>query len=246
MGVDRLKFSVKNLKKKTYTRSSSNDSIIDTNVAQSNISGGVKINLSLILSKIVELTQVSISDHGLMTITLKNAALKEISFKTPLFDIQKFFNTLYFPGNFNLAFQEDLPTTMRCSMFSDLTVTIANDLNNSVLQSSISLDELHTFRFLCCVFFGLIFNLSLKSCACYPKTLSELNAVNAGIGINCISLECKNRLLMFPDQYDELMCSDCSDFNFQGVFVSISAFAAGNITFNNLNIKQTISCLSST
>lgn len=214
---------------------------INSNTQQTNIVGTLSLNLSSLLNQIISL-KYDANSIGFIDLEITRHDRKIIRFKIPPINFSKFFNPQNFNSNFSVAFQDYFPTKISSLLFYGLTLNIINDLpsfNNSTLNP----DEIKSFRFVVCVIFGLLYDIKLNNCYCYPSNQSELNAIGSGIGMNCINLECKNYLLTYPEFYDDLVHSDCPAIGVQAAFVSISAFAGGNINFQNMNINQTFDCI---
>lgn len=214
---------------------------IDTNLSISSISGEITIKLSSIIN---QMSQIKISTSGTnstkLVFLLSN--YKEVNFYLPIQNVQKFFNPNTFNSNFNVAFKKQFPSSLKSSLFLPLAINISNDLSFSS-GPTLNLLEINPFRSFVCLFFGLRFNIKLDECACFPKNQAELNAVSSGIGMNCVNIECKNQLLLNPENFDSLFHGDCSNIAIQAAFTSITAFAGGNITFKDLNLKQTFECI---
>lgn len=215
-------------------------SIVDTNL-KLNIKSFLTIELSYLIDKMSNL-EFNLNNNGFTEIIFKTYSNKEIKFILPINNIKKFFTSSTFNPNFYIAFQQEFPQKTTSSLFFGLKIDITNNLPFNT-SSTLKLDELKMFRLFVCLFFGLYFNINLDCCACYPKNISELNAINSGIGLNCVYLECKNQLLQNPSLFDNLIHTDCPFLGVQAAFVSINAFSADNIKFENINIDQTMNCI---
>jgi hypothetical protein len=157
----------------------------------------------------------------------------------PPTNIQRYYEADKFNSNFKQAFSTSFPVRVTSLLFFGLKVNINNNLPYSN-QFYLTEEELPSFRILTCMMFGLVFNISLDLCACYPKTLNELKAANAGLGLNCVNLTCKNMLKINPLLYDDLLHTDCADLVFNAAFVSLNVFAGKNITMD-VDLTQTTS-----
>lgn len=214
---------------------------LNTNVIESNLKGVLNINLSKLLNQMINL-KFAISSDGYTELMFVTNSLKKIVFNIPSVNLAKFFNPNTFNSNFYISFQTNFPESATSDLFFGLSINIINDLPYSY-ASSLEIEEIRPFRLFVCLFFGLMFNINLSTCSCYPKNESELNAVNSGLGMNCVSLQCKNYLLKYPNTFDNLIHTDCPSIGVQAAFVSIKAFAGGNVNFSNLNIEQTFNCI---
>lgn len=177
------------------------------------------------------------SEDGLVQLIFKNRAFNLSQFVLPPLNLSNLFDSNKFNSNFFQAFGEDFPKQLAHQQMFSLEIQIQNDLPFSKLEY-LSKNEESAFRFIVCMVFGLIFSLKLPICSCYPQNIAEYSAVRAGIGLNCINLDCKNSIKLDPLKYDDLIHSnDCSDLNIQAAFVSMSVFAGGNVS-TNVNINQ--------
>ncbi len=120
-----------------------------------------------------------------------------------------------------------------------IKIEINNDLPVS-RTPNISDFEVYTFKLICCTFFGIKYNIKLDGCSCYPKTKQEYMAVTAGIGLNCINMDCKNELINNPYNFDSLIHTDCSDINFNAIFLSMDTLQRNNVNIEKINILQKI------
>ena len=216
---------------------------IESNVNQSTVKGNLKIKLSSLLLKLQKSSNIEVSGvSGFSSILIETNSMRKVNFQIPTANLSKFFNPQTFNANYFLAFQENFPTQVSSTLFFGLNIYIENDISNQT-SSTLEIGDLKSFKFLVCILFGLLFSIKLDHCFCYPQNQSELNAINSGIGMNCISLQCKNYLLQYPTSFDNLVHSDCPLYGVQAIFSSITAFAGGNITFKNMNINQTFDCI---
>lgn len=207
----------------------------------SNFKGTLILELSYILNQMANL-EFTYNNEGYTQIIFKTNNMKKVKINLPARNVKKFFEPSKFNANFFMAFQQDFPQQVESSLFYGLDIKIINNLPYSK-EGLLTIEEFKPFRLFVCLIFGLQFNINLKECACFPKNVSELNALSSGIGMNCVSLECKNQLLINPNSYDDLIHTDCPFTSVQAAFVSINAFAGNNITFENLDINQTFNCI---
>lgn len=215
---------------------------IVSNINRSMIVGTMYIRLSILLNNLSALNGV-IDSNGLLTLSYLNSSMKTVTFKIPTQNFSKYFTINNFNANYTFVFKTNFPQQIKSTLFPNLKIIIENDLP---FNDDLTLDpsESKSFSFLVCLFFGLIYNLKLDTCACYPSNESELSAIQSNIGLNCVSLECKNLLLQNPALFDPLIMSECTQYNMNAAFVSIAAFAGNNITFQNMQINQVIDCIS--
>lgn len=215
---------------------------VNSNLVKSTIAGQLFLKLSQITTQLANLPY-KVDSNGYLSITFRENDMSPVNFSVPVQNINKFFTADTFNANFFFCFQKQFPQSVYSTLFPGLNIVITNDLpfNNN---TTVNLDEMRPFRMFCCLLLGLAFNIKIDACACYPQTPAELQAVKSGIGLNCVSLECKNFLLKNPNAFDPLVNSECSNIGIQAAFVSISAFAGGNINFNDLSISQVYNCIS--
>lgn len=229
------------------TNISGGRNLVDTNLSVSSKlnQGVIYLKLSSILNKIKSSVTVKLNSSGLADLEIKNFSKKVIKITLPVTNFDRLFEQNSFNNNFFISFKQTFPVNVTSTVLNNITLNIQNDLpfnNNSTLTSL----EITSFRMLTCLIFGFRFGLVIGNglCSCYPTNVAELNAVTSGIGMNCVKLECKNFLLLNPDLFDNLLNTDCSDIGIQAAFISISAFANGKISFDNLNVEQTFDCIS--
>lgn len=213
-------------------------STLDASVIQTNLNGLLVINLSAVVQQIPNVVRVVLSD-SMSTVVSFRALNKEFTnFYLPQLNLQKFFDLGKFNANYFQAFGSSFPLVCTSKFFTGLDISIVNDLNFAS-QQYLTVGELAAFRFMTCLCFGLVFNLTLTvDCACYPKTLNDLSALSAGIGLNCVSLPCRNQLKINPLLFSDLLHTDCENVNFNAAFVSLDVFAGQNLNIN-LDIVQT-------
>lgn len=218
--------------------SAASSAAIDSVVLQSNLNGALVVNLSTIVQQIPNVVRVVLSD-SMSTVVSFRALNKEFTnFYLPQLNLQKFFDLGKFNANYFQAFGSSFPLACTSRLFSGLDISVVNDLNFAS-QQYLSVGETAAFRFMTCLCFGLVFNLTLGvDCACYPKTLNDLSALSAGIGLNCVSLTCRNQLKLNPLLFSDLLHTDCENVNFNAAFVSLDVFAGQNLNIN-LDIVQT-------
>lgn len=218
--------------------SSSSTSSVDTALLQTNLNGALVVNLSALVQQIPDLIKVQTSDSMSTVISFRALRKEFTSFYVPGLNLAKFYDLGKFNANYLQAFGASFPPTVTCQLFPGLDISVVNNLNFSS-EKFLDLPELAAFRFLTCLSFGLVFNLTLGvNCACFPKTLNELSALSAGIGINCVSLTCRNQLKNNPLLFSDLLHTDCENVNFNAAFVSLDVFAGQNLNIN-LDIIQT-------
>ena len=211
---------------------------LDSNLGTNETQGSATLTLSSLINVIPTLMSDSFSEDGTLQLLFKNRALNLTQFVIPPVNFSQLFDSNRYNSNFFQAFGQDFPTKIDHQFLFGLQITITNDLPFSRL-SYLSKNEEAAFRFLNCMVFGLIFSLKLKCCYCYPQNLAEYAAVRAGIGLNCVNVDCKNAIKLNPFLYDDLVHSnDCNDLNIQAAFVSLSIFSAGKATAT-VNIEQT-------
>lgn len=213
-------------------------STLYSSVLQTNLNGSLVINLSTIVQQIPNVVKIVVSD-SMSTVVSFRALNKEFTnFYLPQLNLKKFFDLGKFNANYFQAFGSSFPLACTSKLFYGLDISIVNDLNFAS-QQFLSVGELAAFRFMTCLCFGLVFNLTLGvDCACYPKTLNDLSALSAGIGLNCVSLTCRNQLKLNPLLFSDLLHTDCENVNFNAAFVSLDVFAGQNLNIN-LDIVQT-------
>lgn len=202
------------------------------------VSGLVNFPLSNLVSSVPTLLAGSYASDGTFRLTIKNNSLDISQFVLPPIDFEQLFDKNKFNSNFFQAFQQDFPDSVKHQYMFGLEISITNDLPYSRV-SYLDQNGTAAFRFLVCIIFGLIFSLRLPCCNCFPQNLSEYSAVRAGLGLNCVNLDCKNAIKLNPLVYDDLIHSqDCSDVEIQAAFVSLSVFSASQAS-TNIQISQT-------
>lgn len=210
---------------------------MDSNLNVSNIQGEATLRLSDLLATIPLFVKESFSDDATFRLVFKNKTLHLSQFVLPPVNLATFYDKNKFNSNFFQSFEQDFPTILEHQYFFGLEIKVSNDLPISRLSYLDKPGEA-AFRFLTCLIFGLNFSLNLPTCACYPKNLAEYAAARAGLGLNCVNLDCKNLLKLNPTWYDDLLNSgDCSNSTIQAAFVSFSAFAGGSLN-SSVNINQ--------
>lgn len=197
--------------------------------------GELYLNLSDLLAGIKTNLNRLTNDGAVSTLYYKQVNLELSTITLPTTDLSKFFDINTFNANYFAAFNESFPPSCRSSILFSVRIYISNNLPFGP-QPTLIPDEYPAFRMLVCLLLGLLFNIQLTDCACYPKNVNELKAVNAGIGLNCISLECKSQLKMYPMVYDDLIHTPC-DSNINAAFVSLNLFSGGVMNVD-INISQ--------
>lgn len=224
---------------------------INTNLTPSGLVGTLNTKLSVLLISMFKFIQSSImnttpylSSNNYITFKFRLVNLKPITLHLPFINLTNVSDPFVFNSNYREAFGKKFPDIVESSMFYGLNIKIYNDLPID-LKPNLGIHEFRSFRIIVCLFFGLMFNIKLGvDCSCFPCNVNEIAAVNAGLMMNCIKLECKNYLQINPMIYDSLFMGNCGDnVNYQVAFVSLSLFAGGNIEIKNINIKQTFDCL---
>lgn len=210
----------------------------DVNVISTPIAGSTTLALSSLVSVIPAFLANTYTADDTFKLVFKNNTLIPTQFVLPTLDFNQLFDNNKYNANFFQAFQQDFPASVNHQYLFGLKVTIINDLPYTRI-SYLDKNEVAAFRFLNCLIFGLLFSIKLDCCSCYPQNLAEYSAVRAGLGLNCVNLDCKNALKLDPLLYDDLLHSpDCSDVNIQAAFVSFSVFSGGDVN-TNINISQT-------
>lgn len=208
----------------------------DSNLAASTLQGALTINLSDLINSIpVRLVAIK-SDNMSTVLTFKSLNLELTNLYVPPINLQRYYELDKFNSNFKEAFGQAFPVLVESQILFGVTVSV---LNNLPFASQTFLEdvELAAFRQITCLLFGLLFNLNLGACTCFPKNLNELKAVNAGLGLNCVNLECRNMLKTNPLLFDDLVHTDCTDLMFNAAFVSLNLFAGKNIDVD-INLDQ--------
>ncbi|TXH07696.1 MAG: tail fiber protein [Candidatus Moraniibacteriota bacterium] len=213
-------------------------STLDSSILQTNLNGSLIVNLSTIVQQIPNVVKVVVSDSMSSIVSFRALNKEFTNFYLPQLNLKKFYDLGKFNANYFQAFGTSFPLTCTSKLLFGLDISIVNNLNFAG-QQFLSVGELAAFRFMTCLCFGLVFNLSLGvDCACYPKTLNDLSALSAGIGLNCVSLTCRNQLKLNPLLFSDLLHTDCENVNFNAAFVSLDVFAGQNLNIN-LDIVQT-------
>jgi hypothetical protein len=234
---------------RAISNTASNNPPVNTNTS-TEIKGTLTIRMSEILRVIERLLDLSVSNTSpelsaanYTTITVVMLSGQEISLTLPLSNASKLVSSNTFNANYVFAFGAPFPANVQPQLLFGLSISIINDLpfNNN---ANLSLDEARSFRSVLCVLLGLVLNIKTLDCACFPQSQPELSAVRAGLGLNCVKLECKNQLLVNPALFDSLFSNDCGEnVSYQLAFVSLSAFAGGNVVVKDININQAFSCV---
>lgn len=197
-----------------------------------------KINLSAILNKIKDKIKIECNFEGLNVFKIQRPNKSFYQVIRNKIDIEKLYNTEFFLENFKQAFGYDFENAEhKIKLFPHITLLINVDIINSK-KSNISVRELNDFRFLTCMLFGLIFNITLFHCDCHPTTFQDFVLLDAGVGKNCISSACKQLLEFFPHFYDPLLHFDCSNTHYQNlIFTFLNLASTGDINVN-ITTKQ--------
>lgn len=224
------------------------DVVADTSnlsgVTNSLIAGYLTIGINELLSAIKNYLVRTETYDQFTLIKFKTFNMNSVLFKMPLKNYDKFFNPDNFQANFQFAFKTTLTNKqLSSSILPYLDIRIENNNNSGGQFASIDETEIESFKFFTCIFFNMLFSFKIDGCSCYPSNMSELNAVNYGVGMNCISLDCKQELLNNPQLFNDIVHSDCDFQNVQAIFASINQYATGSI---KNNITFDCSVLSST
>lgn len=218
------------------TTSSSPSSIFDLN----KLDGYLNVNLSSLLAALQIRLPAFIENDDTSQVTRLNVKLfstELATFHVPQFNLNKYFDANLFNYNYYTAFGTSFPITVESLLLTSLNITINNNLpfnNNPNFNKD---QDSYGFRYITCLAFSLLFNIKLAECSCFPKNINEIKAVNAGLGLNCISLECKELLKLNPLLFDDLIHSDCSDLSLNAAFISLNLFAGKNINVS-VDINQ--------
>ncbi len=215
-----------------------NPLLADSNLVSSTISGELSLYLSAVIQSLPKKLDAIYTDSVSTTISIKKLNLELTNLNVPPANIQRYYELDKFNANFRQAFGTSFPVHVTSMFFFGIKITINNDLPYTSTRF-LTEDELPAFRIITCMLLGLLFNISLDMCSCFPKTLNELKAVNAGLGLNCVNLMCKNMLKIQPLWYDDLIHTDCSDLVLNAAFVSLNLFAGKNINLD-VDLTQTI------
>lgn len=214
------------------TPSSSASAVSNSNLNASTLSGELRLQLSDIVQALPGKLKAITSDNSTTEISFRNLNMELTRIYIPPINTNIFFDMAKFNANYVQAFGYAFPSDVRSQFLFGVTISVSNNLPFSqsfYLQE----DDLGAFRMLTCLLIGLMFNINIpRDCTCYPKNLNELKAVNAGIGLNCVNLECRNQIKLNPLLYDDLLHSDCSDMVFNAAFVSLNLFAGKNINLS--------------
>ena len=207
-------------------------SVVNSNLIASTLSGELKLQLSDIVQALPEKLKSITSDSSTTEISFRNLNMELTRIYIPPVDLDMFYDLAKFNANYEQAFGYTFPSDVKSQFLFGVQVSVVNNLPFS--QSYfLRDDDLGAFRMLTCLLIGLMFNINIpRDCTCYPKNLNELKAVNAGIGLNCVNIECRNQLKLNPLLYDDLLHSDCSDMVFNAAFVSLNLFAGKNINLS--------------
>ena len=154
---------------------------------------------------------------------------------------EEIFSSTAFLSNYTYAFGQSFGYSQdEASEIADnIKIKIINDLPTPRVPN-ISDFELYVFKLVCCTFFGMKCNVKLNGCSCYPKNSQEYMAITAGIGLNCINMDCKSELIHNPDSFDSLIHTDCSDINFNAIFLSMQTLVQNKVNIEKINILQKI------
>lgn len=213
---------------------------LDTNILYTNIVGDAILDLSdlldIINSKILQNNTFN-TVNNIQEIVLEKANGDKINFFIPLKNYKEYFQKSHFLGNYNKAFNVDFPvntTSLRFSSINFLIKTTNLENGKTNLDNSIYIKY---FRLLTCIIFGFIFDIKLNECSCLPQTTGEMMLFKNNIPFNCLKIDCKNRLAMFPNEIDFLTYGNCDNFNVQSVIIGLTANSVGNLNLK-LNIKN--------
>lgn len=154
---------------------------------------------------------------------------------------EEIFSSTAFLSNYTYAFGQSFGYSQdEASEIADnIRIKIINDLPTPRVPN-ISDFELYVFKLVCCTFFGMKCNVKLNGCSCYPKNSQEYMAITAGIGLNCINMDCRSELIHNPDSFDSLIHTDCSDINFNAIFLSMQTLVQNKVNIEKINILQKI------
>jgi hypothetical protein len=193
-----------------------------------------QVPLSKLLEKIRMYANAKTTREGRIVYKIYLNDGSPITITRNIVDAEKIFSDANFLANYFVAFRANFKTMPMHSIFPGIKIYINNDLSNNQ-QPSINYDEILDFKFLTCLFFGLIFNIQLEDCICYPSNIQELIAQSAGISKNCTNNECFTKIRNNPHLFDPLVMTYCSDI--QQINYS---FIMLNILGRNNNIKISV------
>lgn len=184
------------------------------------------------LTKLLKIIQDTFKDegninhtlHGTMLLKIKHSSTNIFELELPCLNISEMFSNHTFLQNFRIAFNQNFPSEVKLNNFPSIMKTNVSfdDLMpyNEKLKSNLTLENTVYFRLLTCMLFNFMFDIGLNTCDCYPKNKFEYELFKMGVGFNCISLQCKNRLINNPSELDFFTHSDCSTMNIQSVNIS--------------------------
>jgi hypothetical protein len=216
--------------------------IIDTNLMNTTSVGGtLVVNLSTFVQAIARRLGNVRTDNLATALEFNSLNLDLTTIYTPLPNFSRFYELDKFNANYSQAFGTNFPTRATSRLLFGVDLNIVNNLPFSTRRDWLFRDELAAFRLITCLLFGLTFNVTLDECVCYPKNLSELKSVNAGIGLNCVNMACRNWLRLDPLKFDDLVHTDCDNIAFNAAFVTLDLLAAKSISINlEINQVQTL------
>lgn len=216
----------------TTSSNSVPSSVANSNLTAFTLSGELKLQLSDIVQALPDKLKSVTRDGSTTEISFRNLNMELTRIYIPPIDMDMYFDMAKFNANYEQAFGYTFPSDIKSQFLFGVEISVINNLPFS--QSYfLEEDDLGAFRMLTCLLIGLMFNINIpRDCTCYPKNLNELKAVNAGIGLNCVNIECRNQLKLNPLLYDDLLHSDCSDMVFNAAFVSLNLFAGKNINLS--------------
>ena len=156
-----------------------------------------------------------------------------------LFSPEYFFNNYYIAFGESFAILGGYDNPIQTSPTIALKITQDVNVSGGGVPNIYEL-ELSTFRFAACLLFGLKYNIKLAGCNCYPTTDAEYFSLMAGVGVNCLSINCRSELEEDPSKYDESIHTPCTNNAFNSIYLSLKNIITDKIILEKINIVQGI------
>ena len=201
-----------------------------------------KVKMSELLRKIPSKVKVKSNGHSFVEYSLtRPSGNKFTTVRLKQIDYQKLFSIENFVANLNHVFNCVIgEENFKIKLFSKLNFKIELDTPCLALGINVRNQDKSEFMFLACMFFGMLFNITIDVCACHPCSFQDFVLLDAGITKNCISNDCSTRILADPLLFDPLIHYDCSQkANSNILFVGLNLHSPKEISVN-LQLNQQI------
>lgn len=194
----------------------------------------IKVDYSLMLSHLMENLQQSPTNtmSNKKYFKIQISSNQQISLPFPhSFNLNSWFSETNFAANWACAFGRSLDMCTLTHMHNT-KIKFKIQCKSTAQKPSVEPDPFHLtyFRLLVCICFGILFNIHISECACFPQTETELVLLDRGLYTNCLkSLQCNLFLAENPGFYDQRIMGPCNpDQNIISAAVNAMISGLGN------------------